>query len=235
MRRVSRENSAFQRWLHRLAMVSLAVIPLISAADCFAQEIGQDHSCTAHVAGAFAIPEGADRKNFVKAGWGFQAGGGFAVSNQRNPPGGWQWFITSTFTYQKFKANATALAAAKTANQQQLAQATSAHAGFSAVTLDITSRYTMSRRSSLYGLAGFGWLRRGVGFSGANVTTLLQPGGLSLRRLASNSGVFDAAVGMNYGLTMKGGLMLFIEGRVYRGLAINGGSTLLPVSLGVRW
>jgi hypothetical protein len=29
--------------------------------------------------------------------------------------------------------------------------------------------------------------------------------------------------------------MVFLEGRVYRGMAVNGESTLVPISLGVRW
>jgi hypothetical protein len=29
--------------------------------------------------------------------------------------------------------------------------------------------------------------------------------------------------------------MVFLEGRVYRGMAVNGGSTLAPISLGIRW
>jgi hypothetical protein len=203
---------------------------------CRAQQPPQDHSCTVDGAGVFALPHGEDGQNFDKLGWGFQAGGGFSPWPQDDPDRGWRWFFTASFMYQKFKANAAALNLAKKANPTELANATSAHGGFSAVTLDLFNpRYTWSRRNSVYFVAGFGWLRRGIGFNGANPGTLLQSNAISLDRLTSNSGVFDAGVGVNRGLSTNGGLMLFAEGRVYRGLAINGGSTLVPISVGVRW
>jgi hypothetical protein len=217
------------------AIVAVATLVLLLASSCRAQGQRQDHTCTVHAAGSFAIPEGNDRQNFDKAGWGFQAGGGFAVTRQTETDRGWRWFITSSFAYEKFKANAAALAQAKMSNPAQLSNATSAHGGFSAVTLDITPRYTFDHRGSFYLLGGFGWLRRGIGFKGVNPGTLLQSNGLTLDRLASNSGVFDAGIGSNHGLTKNGGVMLFVEARVYRGMAVNGGSTLVPISLGVRW
>jgi hypothetical protein len=230
---------------NKASICAIAVLAalLFLVRDCVAQEPTrdrdeqppQDHSCTVHAAASFVIPEGNDGQNFDRAGWGFQAGGGFAVSRTHELDRGWRWFITATFAYDKFKANAKALAKAKLANPTQLADATAAHAAFSAITLDLTPRYTWNRRLSFYGLGGFGWLRRGVGFNGANPATLLQSNGLSLDRVASSSGVFDAAVGADYGLTRKGGIMLFVEGRVYRGMAVNGGSTEVPLSIGLRW
>ena len=222
---------------------AIVVIGLLVSPICLAQESRtshseeppQDHSCTVNAAGSFVIPEGNDRQNFDKAGWGFQAGGGFAITRQENPDRGWRWFITSGFVYEKFKANAQALGKAISDNPKLLAGATSAHGAFSAITIDVTPRYAISRRWSVYGLGGFGWLRRSIGFKGANPGTLLQSNGLTLDKLASNSGAFDAAVGINHGLSSKGGLMLFVEGRVYRGLAVNNGSTLVPISVGVRW
>jgi hypothetical protein len=237
----------------RYAVVAVATLVLLLAIDCHAQEPSQnqpqqplphhsqepppqDHSCTVGAAASFAIPEGNDRQNFDKAGWGFQAGGGFAVTGQANPDRGWRWYVTSSFSYEKFKANAKALGIT-TSNpmNSQLAGTTSAHGGFSAVTVDLSPRYAFSRRNSLYFVGGFGWLRRGIGFKGVNPATLLQSNGSTLDRVASNSGVFDAGVGFNRGLTRNGGLMLFAEGRVYKGMAVNGGSTIVPVSVGVRW
>jgi hypothetical protein len=220
----------------RNAVIAVAALLLFfPGIGARAQEPPQDHSCTVHAAGAFALPHGKDGQNFDKLGWGFQAGGGFAVTKQEDPDHGWRFFLTSSFLYQKFKANAAALNLAKKTNPTELAKATSAHGGFSAVTVDLIPRYTWSRRNSLYFVGGFGWLRRGIGFNGANPGTLLQSNADSLDRLASNSGVFDAGVGVDRGLRENGGLKLFAEGRVYRGLAINGGSTLVPISLGVRW
>ena len=219
--------------LSRRALGVFAAL-LLAALNAVAQQPAQDHSCTVHVAGALAIPKGEDGHNFDRAGWGFQAGGGFAVTRQAEVRGG-TWFITANFMYEKFKATAAALAAAKNLNPTQLADATAAHGAFSSITIDPTIRYRFNPRFSVYGLGGFGWLRRGVSFNGANPATLLQSNGVTLDRLVSNSGVFDAGGGANFGLSSRGGVMLFVEARVYRGMAVNGGSTLVPISLGVRW
>jgi hypothetical protein len=218
----------------RRSVVAVAALLLLLAIDCRAQEPSQDHSCTVDAAGAFAFPAGKDGHNF-DTGWGLQAGGGFAVSRNAGSGRGNSYYITGNFMYNKFKATAAALELAKTANPTQLANATSAHGAFSAVTLDPVVRHAFDRRLSVYGSGGFGWLRRGVGFNGANPATLLQSNGFTLDRLHSNSGVFDLGGGANFGLSKNGGLMLFAEARVYRGLAINSGSTLVPISVGVRW
>jgi hypothetical protein len=221
-----------KRWCRLLIATAL----LLLATNCRAQGPIQDHSCTVDAAGVFTTPRGVDGKNFDKGGWGIQAGGGFAVTTQADPYHGWRWFVTSSFMFQKFKARAAALNQAKTANPTELANATAAHGDFSAVTVDINPRFTFRRRYSVYGVGGFGWLHRGVGFNGANPATLLQSNGVSLDRVSSNSGAFDVGGGLNFGLSENGGVMLFSEMRIYRGLAVNGGDTLLPISvLGVRW
>jgi len=199
------------------------------------QKLRQDHSCTVGAAGAFAFPQGEDGQNFDKLGWGVQAGGGFAVTGNDDPDHGNRWYVTGNFMYEKFRANAAALNAAKAANPTQLANATSAHGGFTTVTLDPTFRHAFSRRYGMYMSGGFGWLRRGIGFNGASPGTLLQSGSISLDRVASNSGVFDLGGGLNFAPKQLGGFMLFAEARVYRGLAINNGSTLVPLSVGIRW
>lgn len=213
--------------------VAVALLQL-TATHCAAQEARQDHTCTVDAAGILAIPEGSDGQNFDRAGWGFQAGGGFAVTPPPRLGSGWQWYVTSNYLYDRFKANAHALALAVAANPQ-LQNATAAHGDFSSVTLDVNPRLEFRGRYSVYAIGGFGWLRRGVNFNGANPGTLLQSSGPSLDRLSSNSGVFDLGVGINTKPRIFHGLMLFGEVRVYRGLAVNNGSTLVPISLGVRW
>jgi hypothetical protein len=221
----------------RSAVIAVAgLLLLFHGIGCPAQESLYDHSCTLNAAGVFALPHGEDGQDFDKLGWGFQAGAGVSPWKQAEPDRGWRWFFNVSFMYQKFKANAAALNQAKMANPTELANATSAHGGFSAVTLDLFNpRYTWRSRNSVYFVGGFGWLRRGIGFNGANPGTLLQSNANSLDRLDSNSGVFDAGVGFNRGVIWKDQVMLFVEGRVYRGLAVNGGNTLVPISVGVRW
>ncbi len=215
------------------AVVAVSMLLLLLARESYGQEQARGHSCTVDAAYSFTFPKGDDGHNF-KSGWGVRGGGGFAVS--RNPERhGFSYYITANYMYSQSKATAAALEAAKMANPTQLMNATSAHGSFSAVTIDPTARFAVNPRLSLYGLGGFGWFRRGVGFNGANPATLIQPHGDSLDRLSSNSGVFDFGGGANFGTIKNGGLMLFAEIRWYQGTAINSGTSLVPLSVGVRW
>jgi hypothetical protein len=217
----------------RFAILAVPILLLSIAIDCYAQQERQDHSCTVDAAGSFAFPKGEDGKNFQN-GWGLQAGGGFSISRPPERRGA-RYYVTANYMYEQFKATSAALALAKAANSAELANATSAHGSFSSVTIDPTVRIVLSQRISFNGSGGFGWFRRGISFQGANPDTLLQSSGISLDRLASNSGAFDFGGGVNFGLRKDGGLMLFAEIRSYRGTAINRETTLLPISFGVRW
>jgi hypothetical protein len=219
-----------------LRVVSVAAAIFISQAivNCLAQEPARDHSCTVGAAAVFASPFGQDRDNFNHGGWGFQAGGGFAVTRQAEPNHGGRWYITGNYLYDKFRVRESAMKEVLM-DDQQLAGAKSAHGDFSAVTLDPNYRWTFNRRSSLYLTGGFGWMHRGIGFNGLSKVPPLLPSSTSLGGAASNSGVFDFGVGVNFSPKPLRGLMLFTEGRVYHGTAINSGSTLVPVSIGVRW
>jgi hypothetical protein len=207
------------------------ILWLLGAMLCPAQTVRanghQDHSCTVYVAGSFANPKGLDGKNFEN-GWGIRAGLGVALW-QTKEPHGWSVFLTTGYNYDKFRATAKALGATNVSG------ATSAHGGFSAVTLDPEFRYAANRQLNFYGSGGFGWFRRTVDFQGTDLGTLTQPDVGSFGRVASNSGVYDIGGGVNVGMNRSGGLMVFVEGRVYHGAAINSSSTLVPVSAGIRW
>jgi hypothetical protein len=198
------------------------------AINCYAQDQPQDHSCTVNAAGEFVNPFGKDGNNF-NSGWGIQAGGGFAVLSPAEPGRGRSLYITANYIYERLNATSMALSAAN------VTSANSAHVGFSAVTLDPTVRFPVNLQVGLYLSGGFGWLRRGVGFNGPNPATLTQSSSPTLEKLAANSGVFDLGGGINFGLSHRGGLMSYAEVRVYRGVAINSGTTLLPLSVGIRW
>jgi hypothetical protein len=183
--------------------------------------------------GSWAIPKGQDGHNFER-GWGFMAGGGFAFTRIPRTRG-FSGYVTSHYMYEQLAATTGALGQVKMLNPTQLAAATSARGSFSAVTIDPTIRFAEFRWLSWSASGGFGWFRRGVVFHGANPATLLESSSASLDRLHSNSGVFDVGGGPNIRLTKNGGLMLFSEIRWYKGAAINSGTKLLPISVGVRW
>jgi hypothetical protein len=215
-----------------------AITTLLLGLQPYAQEDqtikGQDHSCTVSIGGGGVWPSGKDGNNF-NSGWNLQAGGGFAVTKAVKPRHGAQLFITANYMYSRLDATTAALAAAISDNPVQLAKATAAHGSFSAVTVDPTARFPLNRRISVYGSGGFGWFRRSVGFSGANPANLIQPSSATLDRVASNSGAFDVGGGANIGLTKNGGLMFYVEGRLYQGAAINSTTRLFPISGGIRW
>jgi hypothetical protein len=233
---------------HRHPVIAGCLLILLEATYCFAQEAPRDHSCTIDGAGIFSTPAGKDRQNFTHGGWGFQAGGGFAVTRPAEPNHGHNWFVTGNYLYTKFKVRGDRVPfpMGSLPMGSPFANATSAHGSFSAITLDPTFRLIPSRRYSLYWSGGFGWLRRGLSFNSSPMTSSstptppptpspLFPGGTSLGGEASNSGVFDFGMGVNLMPKSFHGLMLFVEGRVYHGTAINSLSTLVPISLGVRW
>ncbi len=220
----------FTRPFQRAAFVAV----FFAAVTTRAQAPNQDHSCTIEAAGEFVLPFGSYGKNF-DSGAGFHVGGGFAVWHSTQSAKSPTLFLTVNYMYDQLKVTSGALSAAVAASNNQLKGATSAHGGFSATTLDLTYRHPISRRNSAYLLGGFGWLRRDVNFDGASPGNLIQPNALSLGRLASNSGAFDLGTGVNFGLRSEGSWMLFAEIRVFKGVAVNSGTILVPVSLGVRW
>jgi hypothetical protein len=118
-----------------------------------------------------------------------------------------------------------------------LLSATSGKATFLTTTLDPTLQRALSRNVVLYFLGGFGWFRRTIDFTGVSTEgKLLQPNSPAVYAQAANSGVADAGFGVNIRLSKQRAVPnLFVEGRVLRGLAINGGTTLVPVSAGIRW
>lgn len=223
----------YRRPLHWV-LGALPSVLLSLVGSGFAQELAHDHSCTVGAAAIFATPGGEDRHNFNHGGWGFQAGGGFAITRQAELNHGHTWYLTFNYLYDKFRVRKSALTEA-IAKESQLAGATSAHGDFSAITFDPTLRWSLNSRRSLYWSGGFGWLHRGIGFNGVSTVPPLLPNSSSLGSVASNSGVFDFGMGINFAPRSFRGVRLFTEGRVYHGTAINSGSTLVPISVGVRW
>lgn len=225
------------RLLPVVSLLAIAgVLWILSVHDLCAQDAVQgDHSCTADVAFLGSIPEAGDERNFVSHGWGLRTGVG-AVWPEKGPQYGHapQWSVTGDYLFTKVNAAAAAVTAAVN-TEPQLTGATAARATYSAATLEIGPRIRLNTRLNLYGAIGFGWLRREIGFTGANPNTLLASSDPTLGRLSSNSGVFDAAVGANYSPKRFHGLGVFAEARVYHGLAINTSTTLVPISAGIRW
>jgi hypothetical protein len=213
----------------------MAAIP----ASCRAQDDPAFHSCTVYAGGGYSQILGPERQNF-NAGWkNFQAGGGFAVTSHPAARRSWSAFLTANFLFDQVTVKPAAIEQAKVLNPTNVGilAANSGRAKFYSTTLDLTFRVPVKGPVELYGFAGFGWLRRDLEFTGASgAGVLLEPGSPVVFGSGGNSGAFDVGGGAEFRLPRKaGGLMLYIEGRVLHGLAVNHETTLLPFSAGVRW
>lgn len=221
-------------------IVTVIATLMLLVVNCLAQdgseEKVQDHTCTVSFGGQAAVPFGKEGDNF-KTGWSLQAGGGFAISHPEEPGRGVQWLVTANYMYARLDATSGALSKITAGASAPFPGAISAHGSFSAVTIDPTMRknHVFGPRIGLYVSGGFGWLHRGVGINGANPATLLQPAAATLGTATSDSGVFDGGAGLNFTPKPLGGLMIFVEGRVYQGAAINSSTRLVPLSAGIRW
>jgi hypothetical protein len=147
--------------------------------------------------------------------------------------------LKGNFNFDQSDIKSSALQQAILLNPQNtsLLSATSGKAKFYFTTLDPTVRIAMAGHFSAYFLGGFGWLRRTIEFTGVSSQGgLLQPNGPAVFGPSGNSGVVDAGAGIDRGLKRDGGgFKIYIEARVIHGLANNSGTTLIPLSAGVRW
>jgi hypothetical protein len=196
------------------------------------------HSCTLNVGGGLTPVSGKDGST-LNRGWNFQAGGGFAVTSKPAPGHNWSALVTVNFLYDESGIKPDALQQARTLNPQNigLLQATSGRAKLYSTTLDPTFRFRVKSQADIYVFGGYGWFRRTLEFTGVSSQgELLQPGNPVVFGRGGNSGGFDAGGGVNFKLPHRlSGLMVYAEAKVLKGLAINSGTTLLPVSFGVRW
>src|ERR1019366_163333 len=148
------------------------------------------------------------------------------------------FFLNFDFLYGQLDVKAAALQEAKTLNPANvgLLQATSGKAKYYAVTFEPTYRARLHfERVNGYVFAGFGWFRRDLEFTGASGQgALLQPGSPPVFGSGGDSGAVDAGGGIDF-KPSAARLKLYLEARVVHGLAVNHGTMLVPVSIGIRW
>jgi hypothetical protein len=188
-----------------------------------AQETLDFHSCTAQIGGGFSDVRGPDSHD-LNNGWDFQAGGGFAVTRS--------FALLGNFMLDEPEVAKQALPATVTVNGAPAA-VLGGDAKFYATTFDPTLKVYARKRFNVYVLAGFGWLRRSIEYTGAAVPTLAHPGDMKLESISANSGAMNFGAGAN--LRVLWGFRLYAEARYLRGLAVNRESTLIPVAFGIRW
>ena len=220
----------------RAAPVPCAIL-LCLAPGCFAADDPALHTCTVNAGGAWTQLEGSDRQNFPSGWKNFQAGVGFAVTPVSLREGRWSVFVTADFLFDGMKfRNGVLNTAQVNPTNLGLISATGGRASFYSTTLDLNVRSAPVKGVSFYAIGGFGWLRRDLVFTGAsNEGSLLQPTGPAVFESNGNSGAFDGGAGVQWRMPGARGLMVYLEGRAIHGLAVNHGTTLVPISVGVRW
>ena len=100
---------------------------------------------------------------------------------------------------------------------------------------------------SAYALAGGGWLRRTVQYTQPTLATTyifdpwfgyfgpaLVPVNQVLGSFSQDTGVWDAGAGVNVPLP-RTGLKLYVEARYYEGFTYNTHTTVVPITVGLRW
>ncbi len=230
------------------AMCAAAILGVPS--KCQAQYPENLHSYTVNVGAGIAPLSGTDGGS-LGLGRSLQAGAGIALTSrpkekpskpdkyQPIPPRRWNIFLTGNFIFAQSTLDSAAVEQAIIMNPQdtQILSATSGKGKFYSTTLDPTLRINATNRVNVYLLAGFGWFRRTLDFTGVSFQgTALQPTNPTVFGISANSGGVDAGGGMDIGLTGRGGgLKLYFEARVLHGLAINNGTTVIPLSVGIRW
>jgi hypothetical protein len=118
-----------------------------------------------------------------------------------------------------------------------LSSATSATARYYTGTADPTFRYcVLNCRVTFYGLGGFGWMRRTVEFDGPPTATSPVGSNAKIASFDYHSPAYEAGSGVTFGpFRPTEGITYYVEWRRLQGFGSNGGSTLWPISFGVRW
>ena len=239
-----RPDAALVRRRSLCCALALCVAAMLCVpAKCLAQDdpdFQPDfHWYTLNAGGGWAPPAGNDHSS-LNAGGNFQAGAGLAFSRPA-PRQKWAFYLNVDFMLDQLGIKQSALQEAQILNPTDigLLEATKGKTRFYSTTLDPTFRFPVgdTRHSNVYVFGGFGWFRRSLDFTGVSAAgALLQSSGPAVFGYGGNSGVCDAGVGVNVGLPQKfKGSVIYLEGRAIHGLAVNKSTTLLPISIGVRW
>ena len=127
-------------------------------------------------------------------------------------------------------------------------------ASVTGVTADPTFRFHVARNLSAYVLAGGGYLRRSVELTHNSSAQTVNIGGTQVTldpgfaffgptqvsgtpisvRTTEGGGAFDAGAGVNV-LLPRTRLRLFVEARYMRGFTGTSTTTIVPITLGIRW
>jgi hypothetical protein len=148
----------------------------------------------------------------------------------------WSLYLVGEFTFIQSGLTKSGLQQAIQLNPA-LSSATSATGRYYSATADPNLRYcVLNCRITLYVLGGFGWMRRTVEFNGPATAESPVGSNATVASFNYDSAAYDVGGGVTLGpFKYTEGLTYFVEVRRLQGFGSNGGSTLLPLSFGIRW
>lgn len=114
-------------------------------------------------------------------------------------------------------------------------------------TVDPKITIPLGERFSAYVLGGGGWLRRTVEYTQPTVAStylfdpwfgyfgpVYIPANQVLGTFSQDAGVWDVGAGLNFPLP-RTHLKLYVEARYYEGMTSNTHTTVVPITVGLRW
>ncbi len=156
----------------------------------------------------------------------------------------WTFLVETNFLYNQSALEHQGVVQAILMNPQnvEIIGAVSGTARYLSWTLDPTFEVLLSDNVRVYFFGGSGWFRRTIDFTAAaSEGTLLQASAPGVFGQDGNSAVVDGGFGFDVGRSRVdkhprlSDFRFYWEVRAIHGLAINHGSTLVPVSAGIRW
>lgn len=204
-------------------------------ASSLAQDYVDNHTCTLNAGGAgWSSVQGSDHGSLT-GGW-EQLSIGAGIGPRPELGKTWRWLVTVNFSYQALGITQNAITQSQILNPLNLAleEANNGSAKAYGFTLDPVIRFGKFKHFKLYAFAGGGWFRRSLDFTSSGEGTVLQPNSRTVYSTHSDSGSVDGGGGVNI-KPWRSGFTPYVEARVIHGLAINSRTTLVPISVGVRW
>jgi opacity protein-like surface antigen len=187
------------------------------------------HHFTANVGGGYASVVGSVG-NRLDGGGNFQAGAGFNFNRYLG--------VLGTFSFNQLGVTRSALNAIDVPD---------GNGRVYSLTVDPKITFPIGDRASFYLLAGGGWLRRTVEFTKPTLAPtiivdpwwgyigpVLVPANQVLGSVTQDAGVWDVGGGFNFSLP-RTNMKLYVESRYYEGLTDNTHTTLVPITVGLRW
>lgn len=216
--------------MHSKALIRLTVWSGLFAggAMCLLAQ-GETHHFTANVGGGFTTATGR-LANDLDYGGNMEVGAGFNFNQYLG--------VLGTFSFHSLGVTRSAL---DSLNEPD------GNARVYTLTVDPKISFPLGSRASFYILAGGGWLRRTVQFTQPVIAPtyvydpwwgyigpIFVPANQVLGSVSQNAGVWDIGGGVNIPLRHSG-WKVYVQARYYEGLTSNAHTSLVPITVGLRW